>query len=171
VDIGLVLLRLTLGIVFTAHGAQKLFGWFGGPGPDATGQFFEMLGFRHGRRHALAAGVAEVGGGGLLSLGLFTPVATALTVSVILVAVVTVHVSKGFFSQNGGYEYNLVLGVSALTLAFVGSGSLSIDALLGDAMSGSLWGLGALVAGVLGGAISLLQRRPVPLERNHCCPK
>ena len=165
-DIGLFVLRLTLGLVFGAHGAQKLFGWFGGPGPEATGQFFAMLGFREGRRYALTAGVAEVGGGVLLALGLLTPVAAALTVSVMLVAVATVHISKGFFVQNGGYEYNLVLGVVALALAFAGPGSLSLDALLGEAMSGPLWGLAALLAGVLGAVISLLDRRAVPVEPN-----
>ena len=74
-DIGLLLLRLTAGLTLAAHGTQKLFGWFGGPGLDATGQFFEMIGFTPGRRHALMAGLAETGGGLLLTLGLFTPLA------------------------------------------------------------------------------------------------
>ena len=77
-DIGLFLLRLTAGLTLAAHGTQKLFGWFGRPGPDATGQFFAMLGFLPGRRHALMAGLAETGGGLLLALGLLTPVAAAL---------------------------------------------------------------------------------------------
>ena len=126
-DIWLLLLRLTLGLTLAAHGTQKLFGWFGGPGLDATGQFFEMIGFIPGRRHAVRAGLAETGGGLLLALGLITPVAAALLFSVMLVAAVTVHIKKGFFAQNGGYEYNLVLGIAALTLAFTGPGSLSLD--------------------------------------------
>ena len=143
-DIGLLLLRLTVGLTLAAHGTQKLFGWFGGPGLDGTGQFFEMIGFIPGRRHALRAGLAETGGGLLLALGLLTPVAAALLFSVMLVAAVTVHIKKGFFVQNGGYEYTLVLGIAALTLAFTGPGSLSLDA-LGYYLSGRFWGHGCVV--------------------------
>src|SRR5712672_4093980 len=113
-DIGLLLLRLTLGLTLAAHGTQKLFGWFGGSGLDATGEFFEMIGFLPGRRQALLAGLAETGGGLLLALGLLTPVAAAIVFSVMLVAAVSVHIKKGFFITNGGYEYTLVLGVSGL---------------------------------------------------------
>jgi putative oxidoreductase len=161
-DIGLLLLRLTVGLTLGAHGAQKLFGWFGGPGLDATGQFFAMLGFPPGRRHALMAGLAETGGGLLLALGLLTPVAAALIFSVMLVGAVTVHVQKGFVAQNGGYEYTLVLGVAALTVAFTGPGSLSLDALLGHSLSGAFWGVAALLVGILGAVMPLIQRRPAP---------
>jgi putative oxidoreductase len=165
-DIGFLLLRLTVGLTLAAHGTQKLFGWFGGPGLDATGQFFEMIGFRPGRRHALMAGLAETGGGLLLALGLLTPVAAALVFSVMLVAAVTVHIKKGFFAQNGGYEYTLVLGIAALTVAFTGPGSLSLDALLGRYLSGTFWGMAALFVGVLGGVLSLFQRRAVPTQQS-----
>ena len=83
-DIGLLLLRLTVGLTLAAHGTQKLFGWFGGPGLDATGQFFEMIGFTPSRRHALMAGLAETGGGLLLAVGLLPPVASALVFNVML---------------------------------------------------------------------------------------
>lgn len=159
-DVGLLLLRLTLGLTFAAHGAQKLFGWFGGPGLDAIGQFFAVLGFAPGRRHALMAALAETGGGLLLAFGLLTPIATALVFSVMLVAAVAVHVEKGFFAQNGGYELTLVLGVGALSVAYMGPGSLSLDALLGHSMSGIFWGAGAFFVGLLGGAIQLVLRRP-----------
>lgn len=165
-DIGLLLLRLAVGLTLAAHGAQKLFGWFGGPGLDATGQFFEMIGFRPGRRHALMAGLAETGGGLLLALGLLTPVAAALVFSVMLVAAVTVHIKKGFFAQNGGYEYTLVLGIAALTVAFTGPGLLSLDALVGYHLSGTFWGMAALLVGVLGGVMSLVQRRAVPTQQS-----
>lgn len=138
-DIGLLLLRLAVGLTFAAHGSQKLFGWFGGPGLDAIGQFFAVLGFTPGKRHALMAGLAETGGGLLLVLGFLTPVAAALVFSVMLVASVAVHIEKGFFVQNGGYEFALVLGVCALSVAFMGPGSLSLDALLGYSMSGTFW--------------------------------
>jgi putative oxidoreductase len=169
-DIGLLLLRLTVGLTLAAHGTQKLFGWFGGPGLDATGQFFAMLGFVPGRRHALMAGLVETGGGLLLALGLVTPVAAALVFSVMLVAAVTVHIKKGFFAQNGGYEYTLVLGVAGLTVAFTGPGSLSLDALFGHHLSGAVWGLAAFLVGLLGGAIQIALRRPATqseLQKDH----
>jgi len=113
-----------------AHGSQKVFGWFGGPGLNSTGQFFEEgLGFRPGRRHGLLAGLGEAGGGLLLAFGLLTPLGAAAVISVMVVAVFSVPIQKGFFVHNGGYEYNLVLAVAALDLSFIGSGSISIDAL------------------------------------------
>jgi len=165
-DIGLLLLRLTVRLTIAAHGTQKLFGWFGGPGLDATGQFFAMLGFHPGRHHALVAGLAETGGGLLLALGLLTPVASALVFSVMLVAAVTVHIKKGFFAQNGGYEYTLVPDIAALTVAFTGPGSLSLDAPVGRHLGGTFWGMAALFVGVLGGVMSLIQRRAVPTQQS-----
>jgi putative oxidoreductase len=101
-DIGLLLLRLVVGLTVAAHGTQKLVGWFGGPGLSAIGQFFTVLGFPPGRRHALMAALGEIVSGVLLAAGLATPLAAAVLVSVMLVAIVTVHISKGFFAQNGG---------------------------------------------------------------------
>lgn len=165
-DIGLLLLRLIVGLTMAAHGTQKLFGWFGGPGLDATGQFFVMLGFPTGQRHALMAGLAETVGGLLLALGLFTPFAAALILSVMIVAVVTVHLKKGFFISNGGYEYNLVLGIAALALAFTGPGSISLDALFGRYLSGTIWGVLALVVGGIGAVMLLSQRRTAPAQQS-----
>ena len=131
-DIGLLLLRLTVGLTLAAHGAQKLFGWFGGPGLEATGKTVAMLGFQPGRRHALTAGLVEAGGGLLLAFGFLTPVAAAVMLAVMLVAGVSVHLKQGFFITSGGYEYTLVLGVagfahSAVTLglALVLAGGLA----------------------------------------------
>ena len=163
-NIGLLVLRLTIGLTLAAHGSQKLFGWFSGPGLNRTGQFFETMGFHPGRRHALLAGLAETAGGLLLALGLFTPFGSAAIISVMLVAAVTIHIQKGFFAHHSGYEYNLVLAVAALALAFTGPGSLSIEALLNYRESGSLWGFAALLAGVLGGVTSLAQRKPTATE-------
>lgn len=165
-DIGLLLLRLIVGLTLAAHGTQKLLGWFGGPGLNATGQFFTVLGFPPGRRHALMAALGETVSGALLAVGFATPVAAAVVVSVMLVAVVTVHRSKGFFAQNGGYEYAFLLAVAALTLAFTGPGSLSIDALAGLARSGVVWGIGALLAGLGGGAAALLEWRKAPVQQS-----
>jgi putative oxidoreductase len=121
-----------------------------------------MLGFHPGRRRAIMAGLVEVTGGVLLALGALTPLAAALVVSVMIVAAVTVHLKNGFFVSGGGFEYNLVLGVAALAVAFTGPGPLSIDALLGLPLSGAFWGLAALAIGVAGGATQLAQRRPAP---------
>jgi putative oxidoreductase len=161
-DIGILLLRLAVGLTFAAHGSQKLFGWFGGYGLEGTGRFFEGLGFHPGRRHAAMAGLVEFGGGLLIAIGLLTPVGAALIASVMLVAAITVHVKNGFFAANGGYELNFVLGAAALAVAFTGPGAVSLDALLGFASGGVLWGLGAIAVAVLGAAVQLAQRR-VPL--------
>ena len=164
-EIGLLLLRLAVGLTLAAPGTQKMFGWFGGPGLSATGQFFTVLGFPPGRRHALMAALGETVGGVLLALGLATPAAAAIVISVMLVAVVTVHLSKGFFAQNGGYEYPFVLAASALTLAFTGPGSLSIYAIVGLERNGALWGIATLLAGLVGGGTALLEWRKAPVQQ------
>src|SRR5262249_56421813 len=102
--VGRLLLRVTIGAIFVEHGTQKLFGWFGGHGLDGTGQFFETLGLRPGRRNALAAGVAETGGGVLLAAGLATPVAAAALSSVMVTALRTAVWPDGFKVGSGGYE-------------------------------------------------------------------
>ena len=98
-DVGLLLLRLVVGLTLAAHGTQKLFGWFGGPGLDMTAAGLESLGFQPGRRHALTAGVVESGGGLLLALGLLTPLAAAVVLSVMFVAAISAHVGKGSSSR------------------------------------------------------------------------
>lgn len=161
-EIGILLLRLTVGLTLAAHGAQKLFGWFGGPGLEAAGQGLASLGFHPGRRHAFTAGVVEIGGGLLLALGLFTPAAAAIVFSVMFVAAVSAHVRQGFFITNGGYEYTLVLGLAGLATAFTGPGLLSLDALFGLSAGGALWGVAALFVGLAGGALQLAQRHQAP---------
>src|SRR5262245_34554729 len=99
-DLGLFVLRVTVGLTLVAHGAQK-FGWLGGYGLDATGAALEQLGFRPGRRHAIVAGLVEAGGGLLLALGLLTPVGAALVASIMIVAARSVHVKNGFFATGG----------------------------------------------------------------------
>jgi putative oxidoreductase len=158
-EIGLLILRLVVGLTLAAHGAQKLFGWFGGYGLEGTGKFMESLGFVPGRRNALFAGLAEGLGGLLLALGLATPVAAVLALSVMLVAVFTVHISKGFWVAQGGYEYNLLLAVAFLSVAFTGPGAWSLDAWLGLDWSGVVGGVAALILGLVGGGIQLAGRR------------
>ena len=157
--LGLLLLRLVVGLTMAAHGAQKLFGWFGGYGLAGTGGFLEKLGFIPGRRNALFAGLAEFLGGLLLAVGLATPLAAVLIISVMFVAVSTVHVKHGYFNSNQGFEYNLLLATVALSVTIIGAGAFSADAGLGLRDAGPLWGLGALVAGLAGGAGQLATRR------------
>jgi putative oxidoreductase len=161
-NIGLLLLRLAVGLTIAAHGAQKLFGWFGGPGLHGTGQFFEMIGFRTGRPHAAMAGLAEAVGGLLLTLGLLTPLRSAAVITVMIVAIFSVHIDKGFFGQSEGYEYNLLLAIAGLPIALTGPGSLSLDALLGNSPSGLSAGLAALFVAILASVVLLAQRRTAP---------
>jgi len=148
--LGLTALRATVGAVFFAHGAQKLFGWFGGPGLDGAAKGFDALGLRPGRRNALIAGASEVGGGTLLATGFLTPLAAAAMIGVQNEAIRTVHWEKGFFVTEGGYEFNLTLIAAVLALAETGPGQWSLDRALGTERSGSLWALAALGAGLAG---------------------
>jgi putative oxidoreductase len=133
-DVGLLLLRLGTGGVLAAHGAQKLFGWFGGGGIEGTGQFMESVGYRPGRASATAAGLAEAGGGALLALGLATPAAGAAAAGG-MAGAAAVHLPHGFFAQSGGYEHAASLGLTAASLAVTGPGRLSLDALFGHAFN------------------------------------
>ena len=163
---GRLLLRLTIGGFFIGHGTQKLFGWFGGPGLSGTAAFFEQLGMRPGRRHALAAGVAETAGGAAVAAGLATPLAASALIAVMLTAIKRVHWPKGPWAANGGYEYNAVLIAALLALVEAGPGDLSIDGSRGRRMSGPGWMLLALTLGAAGavGAHVAAQSTPAPLE-------
>lgn len=127
-DIAKLALRGVVGGLFVGHGTQKLFGWFGGHGPDATGQFFENLGLRPGKRNAIAAGAAEAGGGALLILGAATPLAATTVASTMITAIRKVHAPKGPWVTEGGWEYNAVLITAMAVLAESGPGSPSVDA-------------------------------------------
>jgi putative oxidoreductase len=162
--IGRLILRLAVGGLFVGHGTQKLFGWFGGYGPDATGQFFESLGLRPGKRHAIAAGAAEAGGGALLVLGAATPLASAALIATMLTAIHRVHLKNGPWVSDQGYEYNVVLIAAAATLAEIGPGSPSIDGARGSQMHGPKWAALALLLGALGaaGAKAVADAAPAP---------
>jgi putative oxidoreductase len=150
--IGRLLLRLAVGGFFIGHGTQKLFGWFGGYGLEGTAQGFESLGLRPGKRHALAAGTAEAGGGALIALGAATPVAASVLTATMLTAINRAHLKNGPWATNGGYEYNVVLIAAVLALAETGPGSPSVDAALGSERYGPKWAAWALLAGVAGAA-------------------
>lgn len=126
---GALILRLPVGAVLTAHGAQKLFGWFGGYGLEGTGQWMASQGFTPGYLMALLAGSAEFFGGMALILGLLTRPAAAVVAFTMAMAM-TVHLPNGLFVSNNGYEYALTLLAAAAALTALGGGSLSVDRLL-----------------------------------------
>ncbi len=162
-NIGLLLIRLIFGLVMVAHGAQKLFGWFGGYGLAGTGGFFESLGFRPGRHFAFAAALSEFTGGWLFTLGFLGPVGPMLIIAVMLVASISVHWRNGLFASTNGVEVPLLYATAVIGVALIGYGTYSLDAALGlvTFWTPGLIGL-ALAAGVLGGIANLMLRRSPP---------
>ncbi|MGH2925945.1 MAG: DoxX family protein [Solirubrobacterales bacterium] len=160
-EVALIALRLVVGLGFAAHGAQKLFGAFGGHGIDGTAGFFEQIGLRPGKAHAWAAGSAEFLGGASIALGLLTPFAAAALIAVMTAAVLTVHLRNGFFVTENGFEYNLVLATVVFALAAIGAGQVSLDNALGLELSGAGWALGALGVGLAGGVAAIVGGRTV----------
>jgi putative oxidoreductase len=156
-DLGLLALRLGTGSVLFAHGAQKLFGWFGGGGLEATGQAMEQTGFRPGRPSALASGLSEAGGGALLALGLATPAAAAAAAGG-MAGASSVHVPAGFFAQSGGFEYPAFLGWTAMCLGVTGPGRLSLDHATGHALNRP-WLIAASFASAAGAAYVVISTR------------
>jgi putative oxidoreductase len=163
---GLLLLRLVTGGTLFAHGAQKLFGWFGGGGIRGTAGFFGSVGFRAPVLMAALAGLAETGGLAFAA-GFVTPLAALGITVVMLTAIGVVHWSKGFWNSAGGYEFNLVLLTVALALTATGPGRFSVDRAIGwdDNISGAWWALGAAIAATAIAFVNLsvLRRR----ERLH----
>jgi len=161
-SIGLLVVRVVIGLIMAAHGAQKLLGWFGGYGLRGTGEFFVQLGFQPGPAFAAAASISEIISGLLVALGFLGPIGPALMISVMIVAAMTVHWEHGLFAANNGIELPLLYGAAAFGLALTGFGEYSVDALLGVAGRWSApftWI--ALVLGVAGGFLNLaLRRRP-----------
>ena len=133
--IAALVLRVPVGIIFAAHGAQKLFAWFGGYGLEGTGGWMESIGLAPGFLMALLAGSAEFFGGLALVLGVLTrPAAAALAVTM-LVAIFSVHFANGLFMANNGYEFGLALLAASLSLVFSGAGKASLDNLLAKKLS------------------------------------
>lgn len=120
-------LRIPVGIIFMAHGAQKLFAWFGGYGLAGTGQFFESIGLAPGVAMAFLAGSAEFFGGLFLILGLLTRPSALVLAFTMLIAIVSVHLSNGLFMSNGGYEFGLALLAASVSLMLSGGGKVAVD--------------------------------------------
>jgi putative oxidoreductase len=128
--LGLLLVRVVVGVLFIGHGAQKLFGWFGGYGPKGTGGWMESVGIKPGVLMAVFAGLLELVGGTLLTVGLFTPLAGILIAFAMIGAIVKVHYKNGVWITANGYEYTLVLFTVAVGIALIGAGDYSLDALI-----------------------------------------
>jgi putative oxidoreductase len=157
-DLGLLVLRTGVGAVIFAHGAFKLFGWFGkGGGLDATGAGFESIGFTPGRTNALVAGVTEAGGGALLAAGLATPAAAAAAAGTLVVAA-SFHAPSGFFFGDGGLEFPATLALTAVAIGITGPGGYSADALLGRPLDRP-WMRAAALALVAPAAGTVIWRR------------
>jgi putative oxidoreductase len=152
---GLLLLRVFVGVAFVGHGTQKLFGWWGGYGPQGTGGFFASQGYRWGVPMAVLAGLAEAGGGAFLALGLLTPLACAAIAVVMLNAIFAVTLKRVFMA---GSELELAYLVTAISLAAIGPGRFSLDRAIGwdDDLSGLWWGVGAFAAAALVSFVTLM---------------
>ena len=154
---GKLILRATLGGYFVGHGMQKLAGWFGGGGPEGTGEHFEQIGLKPGRESALLAGAAEAGGGSLLALGLFTPAAVSMLTGVMTNAIRHVHRRNGLWVTEGGVEYPVVILAALAALADDGPGRFSLDEALGMKLRGPVVAALAMGAGAAG-AIYVAER-------------
>jgi len=158
-EIGLLIIRLVVGALLVGHGAQKLFGWFGGYGLKGTAGYMESFGLRPGLLFAFAAGAAELAGGLLFATGLGTPVAAAMVASTMLVASRTDHAGKGLWIYNGGFEFVLTNAAVVIGFAFAGAGQWSLDHAIGWDVAGTWWGLAAAFAAAVGGGSVLALRR------------
>ncbi|AZU59999.1 DoxX family protein [Neobacillus mesonae] len=130
INLGLLLIRLVIGVLFIGHGAQKLFGWFGGYGLKGTGGWFESIGMKPGVTMALFAGLTELIGGILFVLGLLTSLAGIMIAGTMVMAIVKVHAANGLWATSNGYEYNLTLLAVAIGIALIGPGHYALDAFL-----------------------------------------
>src|SRR5436190_5074743 len=164
---GLLLIRVVFGLSLAAHGAQKLFGWFGGGGPEGTAGMLGSLRFRAPRLLAFVVGLTELSGL-LFAFGLLTPLAALGMVVVMLTAVVTVHWPKGFWNSNGGYELDLGFLAAAVGIAATGPGRFSLDRLIGrdDSLSGMWWAVGVVGCAALITLLTLTlgRRRPAQAQ-------
>ena len=168
-DVGLLVIRLGVGAAIAAHGAQKLFGAFGGGGIKGTGAFFESAGFVPGERNAQLAGLCEAGGGALLALGLAAGPAGAAVAGNMIVASST-HVPNGFFNMGGGYELPATFGLVGAAVALGGPGRYSVDALSGDVLNKPWMRAVALTSAVASAAYLISQRAKVLADRAAAAP-
>ena len=171
-DTALLIGRLFFGLGIAAHGAQKLFGWFGGYGLAGTGGAFEQLGFRPGRLFAAAAALGESVGGALVALGLLGPVGPALVLLVTLVATIVVHLKNGFFVTKNGVELPMLYAMGALVLAFTGPGRYALDRVLGLTwLTSERAAVIAVGIAILGALLNVMARRAPPQPQARASAK
>jgi putative oxidoreductase len=149
-DLGLLVLRLVVGLTFAAHGAQKAFGWWAGPGYTGWTGALQGMGWRPARLWALISVGAELAAGFLLALGFLTPLAATALIGQSVVIVVSIHWPKGFWNSKGGWEFPTSLAAGAIAICLTGPGAISLDAALGLAFAQPVR-LGLVALGLLGG--------------------
>jgi putative oxidoreductase len=158
--LGLLVLRLVIGLTIAAHGAQKLFGWWGGPGMTGWTQVVTRLRIRPAKPWAWVAALSEFVGGLLVALGFLTPLGVLAIAGSMLVAIATVHLSKGFWVTKGGYEYNLSILAAVAALALIGPGAYSLDEALRIHFPQPLTAIAVTIALIIGVSVTLLTRSP-----------
>ena len=154
IDISLLILQVGVGLTFAAHGAQKVFGWWGGPGLAGWEGAMEHMGFRPAKLFAVTSAFAEFGGGLLLAVGLLTPLAAAMLVAQSVVIIGHVHWSNGFFNSQSGIEFPLLLGLGAAAVGLGGGSAISVDPFIGLALEPAVRVV-LVVAGVAAGLVAL----------------
>ena len=160
-DVGLLIVRLAVGLTFAAHGAQKALGWWSGPGFAGWTGAMTRMGLRPAPLWAALSSGVELVGGLLLAVGFLTPVASALLVAQSVYIVVRVHRPKGFWNKNGGIEFPLQLLAASLLIAASGPGAIAIDAAAGLEL-GTSWRAAFLVIAVVGAFATMAIARPIP---------
>ena len=160
-DIGILIVRLAVGLTFAAHGAQKVFGWWAGPGFTGWTGAMTRMGLRPAPLWAALSAGIELVGGLLVVLGFLTPIAAAMVVAQSLYIVLRVHLPKGFWNKNGGIEFPLQLLAGALLIAASGPGAIAIDAVIGLDVA-LAWRVAFVVIAVLGALATMAIPRPAP---------
>jgi putative oxidoreductase len=168
--LGLLVLRLAVGLIVAAHGAQKLFGWWGGSGVDGWAGTISKLRVRPAKLWAWISVLSELGGGLLFALGFLSPLGSMAIAGTMLVALVAVHLPNGFWNTKRGYEFNLTLIAVVVAVAITGPGAYSLDQLFGIRPPEPITLIVGAVLVIAGVATTLLSRSPVPVEAAKAQP-